>query len=176
MPKPPAPACSRNRRRWRRGSLGGFSVLSFLSSLRANSKQHTLGRVAQRGARGFLVSLFRRSPAGASWRVTKRDNGRRHREIRFITKFALLISPFGVCTEQCTLPVWGRYFGWCSPSLAAWRMAARLRLITFKRKALSKLRKESRPCSARGRCNTRARRRDETSISTSVSPQPAVIQ
>jgi hypothetical protein len=59
-----------------------------------------------------------------------------------------------------------------------WRDGGRgvFRLITCNRKALSKLRKESRPCSARGRCNTRARRRDETSISTSVSPQPAVIQ
>ena len=50
-----------------------------------------------------------------------------------------------------------------------------LRLITFKRKAPSKLRKERRPCSARWRCSTSARRRDETSIGTSVSPQPAVI-
>ena len=49
-------------------------------------------------------------------------------------------------------------------------------MIACNRTALSKLRKESRPCSARRRCSTRARRRDETSISTSVSPQPAVIQ
>ena len=49
-----------------------------------------------------------------------------------------------------------------------------MRLIAFSKKSPSKLRKESRPCSARWRCNTSARRRDETSIGTSVSPQPAV--
>ena len=43
-------------------------------------------------------------------------------------------------------------------------------MITCNRKALSKLRKESRPCSARRRCNTRARRRDETSISSWHQP------
>ena len=48
-------------------------------------------------------------------------------------------------------------------------------LIAFSKKDLSKLRKESRPCSARWRCSTSARRRDETSIGTSVSSQPAVI-
>ena len=46
-------------------------------------------------------------------------------------------------------------------------------MITCNQKALSKLRKESRPFSARWRCNTCARRWDETSIGTSVSPRPA---
>ena len=54
-------------------------------------------------------------------------------------------------------------------------MIDRLRLIMFSRKALSKLNKESRPRAGRWRCCTGARHRGETSISTSVSPQPAVI-
>ena len=55
------------------------------------------------------------------------------------------------------------------------RYYASLRSIAFSRKALSKLNKESRPRAGRWRCFIGARRRDETSISTSVSPQPAVI-
>ena len=51
----------------------------------------------------------------------------------------------------------------------------RFRLIPVSRKALSKLSKESRPCAGRWQCCTIARRWDETSMNTSVSPQPAVI-
>ena len=52
------------------------------------------------------------------------------------------------------------------------RDSAWLRLITVSKKALSKLNKESRPRAGRWRCCTSARRQDETSMSTSVSPRP----
>ena len=51
-------------------------------------------------------------------------------------------------------------------------------MIAVSKKALSKLNKESRSRAGRWRCCTGASRRrdlDETSIGTSVSPQPAVI-
>ena len=48
-------------------------------------------------------------------------------------------------------------------------------MIPVREKALSKLIKESRPRAGGWRCCTIARRRDETSINTSVSPQPVVI-
>ena len=71
-PKPPAPACSSNRpaavAAWEFGKF--FCIL--VSKL-AQGKQHTLGRVARRGARDILALSFRRSPAGASRRVTKRE-------------------------------------------------------------------------------------------------------
>ena len=53
--------------------------------------------------------------------------------------------------------------------------AFKSRLIPVSKKALSKLIKESRPRAGGWRCCTIARRRDETSMNTSVSPQPVVI-
>ena len=67
----------------------------------------------------------------------------------------------------------GEIFGSCQPSSPWWSLIA-LDYVHFSQKALSRRRNESRPRSARWRCNTSARRRDETSIGTSVSPQPAV--
>ena len=60
-------------------------------------------------------------------------------------------------------------------AMANHRPYLRFRLIPVRGKALSKLIKESRPRAGGWRCCTIARRRDETSINTSVSPQPVVI-